>query len=608
MAVLVSATFLPQPTASASPQGATLAPSTVPLIGQIFSPAEYTGKTMDSGLYDCLVASVAMDLQGLQQEGLLTPTMSDADRYSAVRHAFRSQTPDASSGLSADLAVALMPQLTANELVAAIRTDITADNWLPVLQQQLDAGYPVPVNINDWHKLAAGWGGSHPHTIVVTGLQGDQVLYNDPWNGKAVAPPQRWSMSDADFAAAWGYRGANGLMAPFIATTINRAGASLPPVALATPVAAPASPTPAATIIPTATAFATVTPKPVAKPGGLWVGPADGSTITQPALHLAAHAYPTNAGDPPIDHVNFTLWWPQIGLKTGPWALACTAKPPPSGDVFACDADIGKLGVPAGQLAVSFDAYDAAGNKHLAPNGERSISYAPPTPTPLPSIRAVDWNKVLRDDPDLIITGPVPCPVPVPVSVIYRGDPQVEGLVGTVFYGDIAGDGGEEAILPLGSAVCSPSGGDWSLLVYRMTPAGPRIAASLRTGLGLDLKILGGRLNVTYQIWLPGDTNFAPTGGTQKADYQLKDGRLVALSSQHVPPSASIMQRVPESFPLYQYLPYATSDFEVTSSEQGKRLQVKVKIADINKVKAGVEAWIRSHSVDPSTHTVDYVR
>ena len=92
------------------------------------------------------------------------------------------------------------------------------------------------------------------------------------------------------------------------------------------------------------------------------------------------------------------------------------------------------------------------------------------------------------------------------------------------------------------------------------------------------------------------------------ADYQLKDGGLVAVSSQHLPPSASIMQRVPESFPLYQYLPYATSDFEVTSYEQGKRLQVKVKIADLNKVKAEVEVWIRGHGVDPSTHTVDYVR
>src|SRR5712691_322472 len=42
-------------------------------------------------------------------------------------------------------------------------------------------------------------------------------------------------------------------------------------------------------------------------PGGVWVSPTD-PTVGD-AIHFAAYAYPTSKGDPPIDYVNFTMYW-----------------------------------------------------------------------------------------------------------------------------------------------------------------------------------------------------------------------------------------------------------------------------------------------------------
>jgi len=43
-------------------------------------------------------------------------------------------------------------------------------------------------------------------------------------------------------------------------------------------------------------------------------------------IHAAAHAYPSKAADPAIDHVDFTVWWPALGSKSGPWKTACTVR------------------------------------------------------------------------------------------------------------------------------------------------------------------------------------------------------------------------------------------------------------------------------------------
>jgi hypothetical protein len=76
-------------------------------------------------------------------------------------------------------------------------------------------------------------------------------------------------------------------------------------------------------------------------------------------------------GYPAIDFVNFT-----IGVGSS-WKLACTVRPPPSSDVFECDANLVQLHVPPGSIRVSFDVYDRMGNSIAAPNGVHTLTYTP---------------------------------------------------------------------------------------------------------------------------------------------------------------------------------------------------------------------------------------
>lgn len=136
------------------------------------------------------------------------------------------------------------------------------------------------------------------------------------------------------------------------------------------PTPAPSVVTPTNTPAPPAPASPTNTPSP-AKPGGVWISPNEGDTVSD-VIHFAAHAYPTGAGEPAIDHVSFTVGWAALGSQ--PWKV-CTATPPASGDIFTCDADLRQMGAPPGPLQVSFDVYDTAGQFTLAPNGVHDVTY-----------------------------------------------------------------------------------------------------------------------------------------------------------------------------------------------------------------------------------------
>jgi transcriptional regulator with XRE-family HTH domain len=111
----------------------------------------------------------------------------------------------------------------------------------------------------------------------------------------------------------------------------------------------------------------------IIKPGGAWISPS-GKTIGD-VIPFAAYAYPTHPGDPEIDHVNFTMYWQ--GVDPRKWIIACVARRPIRNDMFACNANLRKLGAPAGQIIVSFDVYDRQGNVNLAPNGEHTLIYSP---------------------------------------------------------------------------------------------------------------------------------------------------------------------------------------------------------------------------------------
>lgn len=110
------------------------------------------------------------------------------------------------------------------------------------------------------------------------------------------------------------------------------------------------------------------------EPGGSWISPMDKQAISG-VIHFAAYAYPTNPGDPAIDHVNFTAWWQ--GVDPQKWVIVCAVHVPLSKDVFSCDVNLAKLGALAGQIQISFDVYDRNGNYNKAPNGEHLVAYSP---------------------------------------------------------------------------------------------------------------------------------------------------------------------------------------------------------------------------------------
>jgi hypothetical protein len=122
---------------------------------------------------------------------------------------------------------------------------------------------------------------------------------------------------------------------------------------------------------PTSALPTSATKTAVIKPGGMWISPRNNFVVKGGWLHLAAHAYPSHHGDPPIDRVTFTAGWPQGKRKIVRWQIVCTVTHPTHGDFYECNWSLLKSNVPIGPLDVSFDVYDTVGNKTLAPQGTR---------------------------------------------------------------------------------------------------------------------------------------------------------------------------------------------------------------------------------------------
>ena len=111
-------------------------------------------------------------------------------------------------------------------------------------------------------------------------------------------------------------------------------------------------------------------PRAHVMPGGMWLSPFDRATIRD-TLDFVARAYPTNPGDPAIDHVNFTIEW------QGNWRIACDVQAPLPDSTFRCSVNLNMLGAPPGMLRISFDVYDRMGNYNKAPNGIHTVYFAP---------------------------------------------------------------------------------------------------------------------------------------------------------------------------------------------------------------------------------------
>lgn len=109
--------------------------------------------------------------------------------------------------------------------------------------------------------------------------------------------------------------------------------------------------------------------------GGLWMSPYNNETITGP-IHFTARAYRASRTEAPISYVQFTISWQG---RPGPWVVACGVKTPTHTDLYECDFDprTSAEPIPAGQLNISFDVYDAENRVKQAPHGTRKITYQP---------------------------------------------------------------------------------------------------------------------------------------------------------------------------------------------------------------------------------------
>jgi hypothetical protein len=145
-------------------------------------------------------------------------------------------------------------------------------------------------------------------------------------------------------------------------------------------------------------------------------------------------------------------------------------------------------------------------------------------------LRQVDWAAALANDTSGYISVPPDCPIPPPTSA--AGEPCIEAtptfsvlvpglagadlgqpfggyaLLGSISYGDMDGDGLEEAVIPTDSY---GTGGSFGFLVYHQAVGAPQLIAAV-PGYKVLPQIIAGQLVVTQPFYFGFEANCCPTG------------------------------------------------------------------------------------------------
>ena len=164
----------------------------------------------------------------------------------------------------------------------------------------------------------------------------------------------------------------------------------------------------------------------------------------------------------------------------------------------------------------------AAGPRPLAASAALAAAVGAPFGAPL---REVDWDAVLTSEPGLsyaeepLFPG---SPLRVYVSLT-AGDGEVSGYPGfdEIDYGDVDGDGAEEAVIPLYSG---GTAGTIGLLLYHEAPDRPRLVHA-RSGYKLGMAIEGGQLVLYEPSYVGFEPNCCPSALTV-ATYRLVGDQL----------------------------------------------------------------------------------
>lgn len=251
---------------------------------------------------------------------------------------------------------------------------------------------------------------------------------------------------------------------------------------------------------------------------------------------------PTNVVQVPV-----TLLAPAGGIASVP-APAASAQAAPATPAAT----------PAPTTAAATPSATPSGRQPGAASATPSPTPAPrPSATPAPArqvagtpLRRVDWVSVLANDPYVIAAGGCSTPpgaAGLPCISIQLSHPQaVSGLGGSatpvdtitgyadvasgdVIYGDIDGDGADEAAILIQSG---GTGGAFGLLVYHQANPAPQIVDVI-PGYKLAAKIESGALVVSEPVYFGFEGNCCPTGSVQTSFVEAGDSLQIAAGPSY---------------------------------------------------------------------------
>ncbi|MCW5852593.1 MAG: hypothetical protein KIT87_21150 [Anaerolineae bacterium] len=193
--------------------------------------------------------------------------------------------------------------------------------------------------------------------------------------------------------------------------------------------------------------------------------------------------------------------------------------------------------------------------------GSRPTATRPATAS---SLRGLDWETVLKTDPKLEYDPSVPTfGQPLGPYVRLRGVApsgliEGHGVTSKVLYGDISGDGREEAVISLYSG---GTAGDVGLLIYREIDGQPVLMTGL-PGYKVGATIANGELRVSQPLYGANDANCCPSGVEETA-YRLQGDRLARAREPMSRGIPEMKRPVVERF--YQFL--AAKDYRQAYEE-----------------------------------------
>ncbi|MFN8532128.1 MAG: hypothetical protein U0556_01100 [Dehalococcoidia bacterium] len=147
------------------------------------------------------------------------------------------------------------------------------------------------------------------------------------------------------------------------------------------------------------------------------------------------------------------------------------------------------------------------------------------------NLRTVDWNKTINDDPNFTYA-PMPSVSGIQGRFIESKDGTLSGFAQPqqVSFGDISGDGRDEAFVPLRR---DGPAGTTGLLVYRTSDRGPLLAGTI-SGTMLSYEPKNGALTVLSASRAGWEDGCCPSGLLERT-YRVENGALKLLDERITP-------------------------------------------------------------------------